>query len=320
MWFARALRTGRPFRRATIGIRPAAVLSLLPMPPQFDLTSLDGLLAVIAKHEAAWEKKQPATLESGATGHTVSATPPAWDAGELGEFDGTFCTKCGDFRRMRLTAADTRARGLGPRSLRWSRRVIDELAVDRDFQVDIDAATLADSIGTPPPVFTAQCLQCRTTMSLVVDAGPPTEVVVLGAGAQGVATPNAPEIVRFYLDQAYRARSHGAATAAIAMYRSALEAFLDHQQFPGRTLAAQIDGAVKASPPWIEHLDDQLMHALRKLGNAAVHPGECDPPALEAQYRELVPDIEHLFLDVLTEVYEIPAQRAARRARIRGAS
>ena len=57
------------------------------------------------------------------------------------------------------------------------------------------------------------------------------------------------------------------------------------------------------------------MHALRHLGNDAVHGG-ADPDALSKHDRELVHNAELLLVDVLDEVYEMPAQRAARRHRV----
>jgi Domain of unknown function (DUF4145) len=219
--------------------------------------------------------------------------------------------RCGGARRMRLVARDDRCHRLNPKHIERTRTTLEQLDTERD--------PLAFAIAIPPPVFSAECLQCRTTLSLVVDAGPPVEVIALGSGGTGLATTHTPAAVAFYLDQAYRARTRGAFTAAAAMYRSALEQLLDDRGFEGRSLVERIESAVAARPHWLRDLDDELMHALRSLGNRAVHADKADVPAEGVFDRALVRDIEHLFVDVLHEIYELPAQRDARRERFRAA-
>jgi len=208
---------------------------------------------------------------------------------------------------MLLTASDSRCSRLNPRNLASVRKRFAEL----DTQLD----PIMFAIGYPPPVFTAKCLQCTYQLALVVDAGPPTEVIVLGARARGISTAHTPDAVSFYLDQAYRARTRGAYTAAMAMYRAALEQFLQQQGFTQGRLVQRIEAALDANPPWVSHLDEDLMHALRRLGNDAVHGG--DDASIRATHdRQLVHDTELLLVDVLDEVYEIPARREARRQRM----
>jgi hypothetical protein len=276
--------------------------------PDFDLTTLDGLLGAVAAYDEKLLRKQaPPTGGSGSSPPSAETEGPR-SGDDLGEFTGTYCTRCSGPRRMRLVAHDDRCRNLNPRNLKRTRQMLEEMNANRD--------SLPFAIGIPPPVFTATCLQCQRQMSLIVDSGPPTEIVVLGSRAAGLSTAHTPDGIAFYLEQAYRARTAGAYTAATAMYRAALEVFLHDQGYPSGTLAARIDAAVAASPDWVQQLDEELMHALRTLGNWAVHRAGSDVSSQAVLDRQLVHDTEHLLMDVLDEVYELPARRAERRARM----
>lgn len=270
---------------------------------EFDLTTTDGLLAAVSH----WDEQQVREYRRvTSTGYAPIARPVSGT--DLGAHRGTYCGRCADLRRMQLVAADSRCESLNPRYLQQRAKLLDELA-----QPQLDK--LAFSLGTPPPVFTATCLECQTRLSLIVDAGPPVEVIVLGSRAPGLATAHTPEGVRYFLDQAYRARTRGAYTAAMVMYRAALEQLLHEQGFERGRLVDRIDQAVAAAPAWLNALDEDLMTALRQLGNRAVHVGDGDITEQASFDHELVREVEHLFIEVLDEVYEAPARREARRAR-----
>ena len=277
--------------------------------PDFDLTSLDGLLAAVATYDREMKRKQSAVLEGGSPHTSGSSSESGPGTGDLvGEFTGTYCAHCGGSRRMRLIAHDDRCGHLNPRRLKHTRELLESMDAKQD--------PLAFAVGVPPPVFTATCLQCQRRISLVVNAGPPTEIVVLGPRAPGLSTAHTPDGVAFYLDQAYRSRTSGAYTAAAAMYRAALERFLKDRGFSAGTLAARINAAIADDPPWVRQLDEELMHGLRSLGNQAVHPGEGGLSEQLALDRQLAQDAELLFIDVLDEVYEVPARRDERRRRV----
>lgn len=268
-----------------------------------DLTTVEGLLAAVAGYDESLLRRHGPVSES------KFPVGPESDT-EVGRFTGTFCTRCGDFRRMVLVAHE-RCDRLNPRAIERKRSTLKAMNQARD--------PVAFALAGPPPVFSATCLQCETRVPLVVDAGPPVSVVVLGGSTPGLATANTPPGVAFYLEQAYRARTRGAFTAAVAMYRVALEHLLQAQGFEGRTLHDRVEAAVAAKPVWIDHLDDQLMHALRELGNRALHANGGDVSQVESLDRELVREIENLFADVLNEIYEVPARREARREQFRQA-
>jgi hypothetical protein len=130
---------------------------------------------------------------------------------EFGDWDGTYCPRCGDFRRMSLVALFWQER--------WAKGVIQTF---HSGPINEPA-----SKRPVPSLFVAVCLQCESRLSLVVYQGPEgTRLVALPETYGGLSTPNTPDGVKYYLDQAERANSVGALSAAIVMYRSALEHLL----------------------------------------------------------------------------------------------
>jgi hypothetical protein len=75
-----------------------------------------------------------------------------------------------------------------------------------------------------------KCLQCGTESTALLFEGPNGyELAVFPKVHGGLSTPHTPQPVAYYLDQAKRAQSVGANSAAVAMYRSALEHLLYEQ-------------------------------------------------------------------------------------------
>lgn len=273
-----------------------------PLVPDLDLTTLDGLLTAVARfHEKQFRECKTADQKRSAR------LRPDRDC-EVGSFTGTHCTRCGESRRMTLVARDERCRNLNPLNIEQTTTRFKEMEVDRD--------PVAFTIGSPPPIFTATCAPCRNGVSLIVDCGPPPTVIVLGYGASGLATAHTPPAVAYYLDQAFRARSRGAFTAAVVMYRSALEHLLHDQGFRAHRLIDSIEAAIEQQPEWLAALDEHVMQSVRKLGNRAVHTNGGDLSQQIIFDEALIADIEWLFGEALDEIYELPARRVARRERL----
>jgi len=169
-------------------------------------------------------------------------------------------------------------------------------------------------------MYSLKCLECEHKITVVVRAGPDgLEPVVLPSTYSGLATEGTPDTVSYYLDQAQRAQSIGARSAAVAMYRSALEHLLDHQGFPDRMLGPKIKQLEEASPPpvWFKDLDADYLKVMSKLGNAAIHPHGDGVAAQQTFDSAFLREIEALFVGLLDGVYEAPARRAAHLARLK---
>src|SRR5207249_4367980 len=92
-----------------------------------------------------------------------------------------------------------------------------------------------------PSLMRFICVQCQNNWTATVYSGPSgPELAVFAPGYGSFRTAHTPEPVAFYLDQARRCESTSAFTAAIAMYRGALEQLLIHQKVKGGSLAEQL--------------------------------------------------------------------------------
>jgi hypothetical protein len=247
-----------------------------------DLATLEGLTQVLADKHTARD-------------------------GQMGDWDGTYCHRCGDFRRMNLVALFWQER--------WAKGVIptvhgpmSESATERPV----------------PSLFVATCLQCESRLSLVVYQGPEgARLVALPETYGGLSTPNTPDGIKYYLDQAERANSVGALSAAIVMYRSALEHLLHEQGFTEGMVGKRLEALQNATnpPPWRDQLHPDYLKVVNALANAAVHANNGDVSQQEEIFREqLLREVRELFAELLDLVYERQAKTASRLARLQAAA
>jgi hypothetical protein len=94
-------------------------------------------------------------------------------------------------------------------------------------------------------------------MVLVHEGPNGIEIVAIPSAYGGVSTPNTPAAVAYYLDQAERSQAVGALSAAVAMYRAALEQLLFDQGYRDGMLAQKITKLIadEKPPRWFEDLD-----------------------------------------------------------------
>jgi hypothetical protein len=137
-------------------------------------------------------------------------------------------------------------------------------------------------------LLAVHCRDCHGDFTALRCGGPDGPAhIVIPTQHGGISTPNTHKAVRFYLDQAARAHSVGAFSAALSMYRAALEQlFWHHGKYRlkgtlGLKLAAlEADrkgvpgkGAIGAkSPKWLREADPAVLRALKELGDGAIHP------------------------------------------------
>jgi hypothetical protein len=177
--------------------------------------------------------------------------------------------------------------------------------------------------GETPALFGLACMQCKTEATALVYAGPDgPDLAILSSARGGLSTPNTPDSVSYYLDQAHRAESIAATSAATAMYRSAVEMLLFEQGYQNGMLNKKIEALLADSnpPAWREQVDSEYLDALKQLGNAAIHPNDGDVTKQRVLDRQLIAEIRVVFEELLDVVYERPAREAARKAKLRSAS
>lgn len=227
--------------------------------------------------------------------------------------DGTYCPQCGDDRRMVLSA------------LLWTNRWTPQKVRRPDMGAFIEGqASLPDELSADaepdPAVYSAVCLQCEHVYLLVVHGGPDgLELAALPSSYGGLATPKTPEAVAYYLDQANRARSIGALSAAAAMYRAALDQLLFHEGYTNGTLGVKIRelGEADPAPPWYADLDPAYLEVINWIGSGAIHPNDGDVDRQKVIDRDITEAVDALFTEILDLVYERPEQKKERLSTVR---
>lgn len=207
--------------------------------------------------------------------------------------DEMYCPTCGGYRRMYIKPIIT------PQIIR---------KVGLNLIGDIAKQLV-------PSLFIFTCAQCDTVFTVVIYKGSDgLDMAVLQSCKGGLTTPNTPEGVAYYLDQAHRAQSVGANSAAIAMFRGALEHILFEQGYKNGMLGRKISALnedIKAgtAPKWALDLDTEFLEILKNLGNGSIHPNDGDIKKQAALDNDLLYKVRETFLMLLFLIYEIPSKK-----------
>jgi hypothetical protein len=191
------------------------------------------------------------------------------------------------------------------------------------YATEANRIVLPPSDEPSPSLFVAICLECESLMTLVVFPGPQgMQLVALPSTYGGLSTPNTPESVAFYLDQAQKCQAMGALSAAVAMYRAALEHVLHEQGYTDGMLGKRIAALVadEEPPEWRDRLGEEYLGVINKLASAAIHANNGDVSQQLVFDAELLQGVRELFIELLDEIYEQPKIRADRFARLQGAA
>jgi len=132
-----------------------------------------------------------------------------------------------------------------------------------------------------PSLLTYECVQCSAKFTALIYKGPSgPELAISPETYGGLSTPNTADSVKYYLDQAaHRSQSVGAFSAAIAMYRGALDNLLFDQGFEEGTCGIKLKHleAKKgkgSAPKWADEINPNRLKVLKKLGDGAIHPND----------------------------------------------
>ena len=168
-----------------------------------------------------------------------------------------FCSPCGGHRRMKIRPYTMPPEvynileqagefGENPRG-----RVSYEDPVEKK---PVTAEALREALI--PSLFVMNCVQCDASYTAIIHRGPGgASLAVLPSEAGGLKTKHTPTSVAYFLDQAQRSRSVGAFSAALAMYRAAMEQLLHEQGYTSGMLATKIgkleqEIASQSAPRW----------------------------------------------------------------------
>jgi hypothetical protein len=263
------------------------------MSDEFALDTVDGLAAAISS------SKVVSVFES-----TTDIPMNSFVSGSL------YCGRCRGHRRVRISSSAL-------------------FDTQRRYFTAFGGAFKVGFVSTPVPVlFLYDCIQCDAAWSvLVYPSLDDLRMALLPAhfGAGGIATTNAPVGVAYYLDQAARCHYISANSAAITMFRSALEWLLEDQGFTERMIGPKLIALDKAiaqgsAPSWVNEIGPEYLKVIKDLGNIAVHTNAGDLAKQDALDAQLYREVELTFLELLEVVYERPATRAQRLAELKKAS
>jgi hypothetical protein len=214
-----------------------------------------------------------------------------------------FCSRCGGLRRIRI----------GPRC---------SFDTVQSFWGPWGCFTCGEDLHTPmPAAFTYICTQCDASWSaLVFESNSNPQIAVFSCSdSGGLASPNTPPGVAFYLDQAARCHSVSAHSAAITMFRSAIEWLLEDQGFAAPMLGPKLTALFKAinsgtAPKWASELNPEFLTVIKNLGNTAAHTNAGDLAKQDQLDATLYRNVETTFIELLEVIYERPKQRQQRLA------
>lgn len=245
----------------------------------------------------------------------LAAVRELFKGGSAGRRGRLFCPNCGEYRSIDASLVFERA----------------QAAKAREFRETAIKARNAASISSGPPpqpgpdipfpaapaVLGYVCRECGLRFTAFIystEAGDDLFVVPHRAG--GMRTPNTPAGVAFYLDQAARAESAAARSAAVAMYRGALEQLLFEQGYKTGMLGKKLQTlereiAAGTAPKWARDLETEFLTVLKDLGNSAIHPNNGDTTQQALLDGELLARVKQVFLHLLDLVYEAPLRKKA---------
>jgi len=138
------------------------------------------------------------------------------------------------------------------------------------------------------------------------------------------ATPNSPEGVKFYLDQAQKAHSMGANSATVAMYRAALEHVMHEIGYTNGMLGRKVSDlenqiANGTAPEQAKKLDPDVLRVLSQLGNASIHANDGKLHVQSVFSEDLISAFQIALLETLDVLFEEPVRAESRKAVLKAA-
>jgi hypothetical protein len=218
-----------------------------------------------------------------------------------------YCGQCGGPRRVRIVRLWSRAIEGGGGGLSFGQH----------------DSPIAEQMT--PSLFHLNCVQCDAAFEAVIYRGPQgPALAILPDHYGGLSTPHTPPEVAYYLDQAHRSRSVGANSAAVAMFRSALEFILYKAGYEKKMLGpkiGQLEEAIKdgSAPKWARDLDTNFLKIIKRLGDGGIHPNDGKIEAQAALDTALLIALDVTFAELIFSIYEQEHDKGERLATLTAA-
>lgn len=227
----------------------------------------------------------------------------AWSDLESPDIRGQmYCPSCGDKRRMVVSKQYSHGSAI--------------LRAKSGMEVVNDIV---------PMLMTFSCVQCDSKFSVLVhkESGG-VSLAIFPEGRGTLATPHTPNAVVYYLDQVQKCWSIGAFSAAISMYRVALDHLLYGEGFRKGMVGQKVEVLEKAiesgtAPDWARDLNTRYLEVLNKLATYALHPNEGDVTPQLVFDQDLLVAVKATFQELLVRVFELPHQQEDRLTTLEGA-
>lgn len=214
-------------------------------------------------------------------------------------FGEMYCPECGGNRRMATHHPF------------WDSEAINQLHHVRQYDVPGMLRFLKE---LSPVVLVFRCVQCDASFTgLIYGKSDLVELAIFPEGRGTLATPHTPPAVVYYLDQVQRCWSVGANSAAIGMYRVALDHLLFEQGYQNGMVGKKLDNLEKAivagtAPVWARDMDPGYLEVLNKLATHALHTNDGNVVQQSLFDRDLLVAVKATFQTLLFRVYELPHQ------------
>lgn len=166
-----------------------------------------------------------------------------------------------------------------------------------------------------PILLSYRCTQCDAqyvTLVYLGTTGHPA-IAIFPEERGSLATPHTPESVAYYLNEVQSCWSVGANSAAMSMYRVALDHLLFEQGYTKGMVGAKLGALTKdveagTAPEWTKNLDSGYMDVLNKLATYALHPNDGNVSQQSVFDQKLLVAVKATFQALLFRVYELSHQ------------
>jgi hypothetical protein len=134
----------------------------------------------------------------------------------------------------------------------------------------------------------------------------------------GLATPHTPEIVAYFVNQAYLAQSVRAYSAALAMYRTALDKMLSSfgakNNLKKKIAILERQYEETRTPRWVRSLTPEALNILKEIADSQMHANDVvKESALEADFLH---DVQIIFGFLLFKMFEEEEQKKSLKSKL----
>jgi hypothetical protein len=224
-----------------------------------------------------------------------------------------FCPHCGDERKMKIELKHF-DNDINPYRYPMG------APIGNKYSNNLNSTKEKKSIGISkfPIILKCTCLQCNSQIIALIylDTKQKLKYAFLYDTYTGAITPNTPNEIKHYLTEAFKCRAIGAYSAAIAMYRSALEWLMYLNDYKDGMLGKKLNNFFKdinnkKAPEWAYSIPKNILEVIKKLGNESIHTNNGNISIQDKMNVDLIHKIDLAFKYILEIVYEQPQRLLA---------